>query len=434
MRPARLLFILLIAWSAAGLAAALQPNLAALWQAGGIALFLAAGFDAWQGWRLRMPRIERRVPASLALSTWREISLILDNPAPHALQLDVFDAYPPHCDWQGMPQLLQLPARSQTEIRYRVRPLRRGEIEFSGVHLLLHSPGRLWKFFRYAPLPMPARVYPNFATVTKYTLLATENRLGQLGIRKIQRRGEGLDFLQLREYRPGDALRQIDWNATSRLKKLISKEYQDERDQQIVFLIDCGRRMLSQDGALSHFDHTLNAVLLLSYVALRQGDALALLTFSGEQRWMSPRKGLNTINVVLNTLYDLQPTLLPSDYQQAALNLMQRLRKRALVILISNLRDEENSELLPALQLLRRKHLVLLANLREKVINEALEQPIASFDDALRHAAAQDYLGQRRAAYDALTGHGIMHLDVEPAQLAVSMVNRYLEIKRGGVL
>jgi uncharacterized protein (DUF58 family) len=203
--------------------------------------------------------------------------------------------------------------------------------------------------------------------------------------------------------------------------------------QQIIFLIDCGRRMLAQDDTLSHFDHTLNAILLLSYVALRQGDALGLMTFSGEQRWLAPRKGINTINVVLNTIYDLQPSTHTSDYLNAATQLMLRQKKRALVVLISNLRDEDNDELLLALQILRKKHLVLVASLQERILNEVLEQPVYNFEDALRHAATLDYLNARRQAHEALK-HGIVYLDTVPAQLPVKMVNRYLEIKRSGVL
>ena len=132
----------------------------------------------------------------------------------------------------------------------------------------------LWKKNIIQPLKSEVRNYPNFSSVMKYSLLATDQRLNQMGILKKRRRGEGLNFHQLREYRDGDSLRQIDWNATARTHKLISRDYQEERDQQIIFLVDCGRRMLAHDDQLSHFDHTLNAILLLSHVALRQGDAV----------------------------------------------------------------------------------------------------------------------------------------------------------------
>jgi uncharacterized protein (DUF58 family) len=277
-------------------------------------------------------------------------------------------------------------------------------------------------------------VYPNFSAVAKYALMATDNRLSQMGVRKRRRRGEGLEFHQLREYRPGDSLRQVDWKATSRHRKLISREYQDSRDQQIVFMIDCGRRMTARDDDLSHFDHTLNSVLLLSYVALRQGDAVGLMTFSGERRYIAPCKGAGMVNTVLNSIYDLQPSMQSPDYASAATELHKRLRKRSLVVMVTNLRDEDAGEVLPALNLLGRRHLVLLASLRESVLASVLAQPVNDFDDALRLSATQRYLLARRKVHDAVSKLGAMSLDVEPEKLPISMVNRYLDIKLSGRL
>ncbi len=434
MRPAPFAFFGLILWLLLAIIATLRPHLMILWQFSGLILLIIAIFDIWQVRNFPQIAVQRQASNSLALGVWSQVILRLHNPSKLACQVEVFDDYPIHSDLQALPQTLRIPARSSIETQYRIRPQQRGATQFAGIELLLHSPWRIWKQYRYIKLQTPIRVYPNFASLTKYALYAAEDRLGQLGIRKLQRRGEGLEFHQLREYRTGDTMRQIDWNATSRQKKLISKEYQDERDQQIIFLIDCGRRMLAQDGSLSHFDHTLNALLLLSYVALRQGDALGLMTFSGEKRFLAPRKTVKTINVILNTVYDLQPSPHASDYLNAATELMHRQKKRALIVLISNLRDEESDELLPALQLLRKKHLVLLASLQERILNQVLEQPVEHFEQALRHAATLDYLKSRKQAHELLKNQGIIYLDTEPEQLPVQMLNRYLEIKRSGVL
>lgn len=434
MRPAPLAFVGLWIWLILAFVATLQPDFYVIWQAAGIILLSLTLYDLWQLHNETSIVIQRHVATSLALGVWSEVTLKVHNPNKTGQLIELFDDYPIHSELQGLPQRLRLATTVDSEMVYRICPQQRGMNRFNGVHLLIYSRYGLWKQSRYYPLKTQVKVYPNFAAVTKYALLATQDRLGQLGIRRLQRRGEGLEFHQLREYQSGDVLRQIDWNATSRLKKLISKEYQDERDQRVIFLIDCGRRMLAQDGVLSHFDHTLNAVLLLSYVALRQGDALGLMTFSGEPRWLPPRKGINTLNIVLDNLYDLQPTMQASDYLWAAHQFMVRHPRRALVIVISNLRDEESDELLPALQLLRRKHLVLLASLQERILNEVLAQPVDSFDAALRYTATHHYLNQRRQAHEIYKEHGIIYFDTEPEQLPIMMVNRYLEIKRAGKL
>jgi uncharacterized protein (DUF58 family) len=270
--------------------------------------------------------------------------------------------------------------------------------------------------------------------LTGYALLATDNRLSDVGILQRRRRGEGLEFEQLREYREGDSLRKIDWKASERMRKLISREYQDERDQQVMFVIDCGRRMRAKDGEYSHFDHALDATLLLAYVGLRQGDAVGLMTMSGEDRFVAPRKSRETVNRILNAVYDLQPGLLTPDYYQAAVALSQRLRKRALVVIVSNLRDEDDDTLRPALRLLQQRHLVLFASLRELVLDEAVALPVVDYDSALTHLASVDFRMERDSAFQRLHLSNVVCLDVPPQKLAVALVNQYLEVKRSGRL
>jgi uncharacterized protein (DUF58 family) len=302
----------------------------------------------------------------------------------------------------------------------------------------LHSPLGLWWIKRRSGTSTLVRVYPNFRALAKYTLLATDNRLSQIGVLQVRRRGEGMEFHQLREYRQGDAQRAIDWKATARTQRLIAREYEEEKDQRVLLVIDCGRRMSakddSADDALSHFDHTLNAALLLAHVALRQGDAVGMMTMAGINRYSEPRKSAAAVHAILNSVYDLEPTLEVPDYHLAARDAMIRLRRRSLVIVLTNLRDEDDETLLPALKLLRTRHLVVLASLREAIISRALSARVDSFDRAVTHAAAADYLATRERAFRRIGAAGAVCLDVEPERLAISLVNRYLELKREGRL
>ena len=434
MRPARLLLAVAWGWLLFGIFAAVWTALVQSWaMCGGVLLFIIVLDFALL---LRAPQFSatRRVASSLPVGVWSHAQLRLNNPGQRSWRMQVFDHYPQQSEIEGLPQRINIAANGFAELGYRLRPLERGDQNFGLVQVLVDSPLKLWQRSRQLGASQIVKVYPNFAEVAKYTLFATDNRLSQLGIKKHRRRGEGLSFHQLRDYRAGDALRQIDWKATARLKRLISREYQDERDQQVVFLIDCGRRMLAKDDALSHFDHALNAVLLLSYVALRQGDAVGFFAFAGPQRFLPPRKGALTINTVLNNVYDLQPTTHASDYAQAASELIKRLKKRSLVVLVTNLRDEDAEDLRPAITLLRQRHLVVLASLQEAVLNQITQQPVQNFDQAVCLAATDIYLEQRRQAHQALKNFGVMMLDVEPAQLPVALVNRYLDIKLSGRL
>jgi uncharacterized protein (DUF58 family) len=416
------------------IAASVWPALVSAWL-GAVALaVLFACADAIAALRIRAPAAKRLVPGSLALGVRHEVALRLVNPVDAPLALQVHDRSPAGAETEALPQGVTLPARGWAEVRYVLRPVARGDLAFGHVEARLASRAGLWHVRRMLGEDSITRVYPNFAALTKFALLATDNRLSQLGILQRRRRGEGLDFHQLRDYREGDTPRQVDWKATARMGKLVSREYQDERDQQVVLLIDCGRRMAAQDAALSHFDYVLNAALLLAYVSVRQGDAVGFLTMSGAERWFAPRKSAATVSAIMNRVYDLRPTLHTTDYYGAAVGLMKRLRKRALVVMLSNLRDEDDDTLAPALKLLQSRHLVLFASLREGILSRALAARVTDFERALTHAAAADYLQKRELAFRRLERGGAVCLDVEPEQLPVALVNRYIDIKRSGRL
>jgi uncharacterized protein (DUF58 family) len=350
------------------------------------------------------------------------------------VRLELHDHHPPSFEAQGLPRRLELERAQWTELAYHVRPVARGESEFGAAEMRLHSPLGLWLVKKYSGNPSRVRVYPNFRALAKYTLLATDNRLSQIGVLQVRRRGEGTEFHQLREYRQGDSQRAIDWKATSRTARLIAREYEEEKDQRVLLVVDCGRRMASKDDDLSHFDHALNAALLLAHVALRQGDAVGLMTMAGIDRYVEPRKSVAAVNAILNRVYDIEPTLSVPDYDLAARDVMRRVRRRSLVIVLTNLRDEDDETLLPALKLLRTRHLVVLASLREAIISRALSARVDSFDRAVTHAAAADYLAARERSFRRIGAAGAVCLDVEPERLAISLVNRYLELKRGGRL
>ena len=434
MRPGPRFIPLVALWLTLALGASFATVWESFWVAAGLVLLLAAVVDWLMVKRGAGVMAQRTLPHSLPLGVWSEVHIRLTNRGSIGVTVEVYDHHPASMETEGIPRTVEVPSEGWAEISYRLRPGGRGEQIFDSVDLLLHSGLKLWRKRISEGEGEAVRVYPNFAAVAKYALLATDNKLSQMGIKKRRRRGEGLEFHQLREYRPGDSMRQIDWKATSRIRKLISREYQDQRDQQVFFLIDCGRRMTAKDGELSHFDHSLNSVLLLAYVALRQGDAVGLMTFSGTPRYVAPRKGAGMVNVVLNALYDLQPGMQSPDYSSAATDLRKRVRKRSLVIIVTNLRDEDSGELLPVLSMLRRRHLVLVASLREQIIGSVLKRPVHGFDDALRLASTQRYLRARRKVHDAIVNAGALSLDVEPEQLPVTMVNRYLDIKLSGRL
>jgi uncharacterized protein (DUF58 family) len=432
--PSAHLVRIALLWLVAAVAASIWPQAVLVWLIASAAGIAVVAIDAVLLVLSRAPTAARHLPGSAALNVPIDVRIRLANRSSLRCIYDVYDHHPPECSIEGQPQSLALPARGWAELAYRLRATSRGNLQFGPIELRMTSPLRLWQRRVRAGEPATLRVYPNFAALSGYALLATDHRLSDVGILQRRRRGEGMDFDQLREYREGDSQRKIDWKASQRLGKLISRDYQDERDQQIVFLVDCGRRMRAKDDDCSHFDHALDATLLLAYVGLRQGDSVGLMTMSGEERFLAPRSSRETVSRILNAVYDLQPGMMTADYYQAAVALGRRVRKRALVVVLSNLRDEDDDTLLPALRLLQKRHLVLFASLREKVLDDAVLLPVNDFESALAHAAAVDYRMQRDAAFRRLKLANVVCLDVPPQRLAVALVNQYLEVKRSGRL
>lgn len=433
--PARRLLWLAAAWLAAALVASLWPALEPLWWAGGALLLLAALADGVaHGLLPAHIEVAREAPATLAVGCSVELGLTLTNRG-RATRLDLLDALP--ADWEtALPQRgLRLARGARAVLRYRARPLRRGLHAVAGVALRLASPLGLWQFQRLHPLPAELRVYPDFMSTVRFELLGAAHQLVASGLHLRRRRGEGLEFHQLRPYREGDSPRQIDWKASSRSGRLVSREYQDERDQHVILVLDCGRRMLAEDAGAAHFDQALAALLLLDHVAQAQGDAVGLMTFAtATPRFLPPRRRGRGDNALLNQLFDVDPGTRAPDFQGVATELQTRLTRRSLVVFLSNLRDEDEAELAPALQLLARRHLVLFASLREAALDRALAAPVEDAEGALLAGAAALYDSQRRLAHARLVQAGVRIFDATPAALPMALVNAYLAEKRAGRL
>jgi uncharacterized protein (DUF58 family) len=392
-------------------------------------------------WRSANARLARRMPSAFAIGVKRLVTLEIELGGELDWVAEIYDHADATLATDGMPARLELHAGKTAELAYVVLPTRRGEVAFAPADVRVRSRFGLCELLERLGARETRRVYPDFAQIARYAWLAGDRRLQEIGIKTYQQRGEGTDFKQLAEYRPGDSVRHIDWKATLRLGKPIVREFQDERDQCILLLVDCGRRMRADDreGALgtSHFDQVLNAVMLLSYVALRQGDAVGALTFgtpAGAERSFAPRKGAHALNALMGELYGVQPTPTHSDYVAAAQDLLRRHAKRALVIVITNFRDEDGSELGQALRLLRSRHLVLLASLRERVVRELTRQPLGANDAAIDIASAHLYEQSRRDAFNRLAARDALMVDAEPERLGVELVNHYHAVKRGGLI
>lgn len=432
---------LVLAALIAGLPVASAAWLALLWC---VALFMLGVLDfglTASAWREAGPEMTRTLPAAFAIGVPARVQVEVTAEGERRWRARVHDHADPSLIVDTLPVPLDVRGGAGVELTYRVTPTRRGEIAFAPADIRVRSRLALLELCDRIGVAESRRCYPDFAQVARYAWLAGDRRLAEIGIKTYQQRGEGTDFKQLSEYRIGDPVRHIDWKATARHEKLIVRQFQNERDQCVILMLDCGRRMRADDRetgiGTSHFDQVLNATMLLTYVALKQGDAVGAMTFGtppGEGRWAPPRKGAQTLNTLMGELYAVQPTPSHSDYLGAAEDLLRRHRKRSLVIVITNFRDEDASELGQALKLLRSRHLVLTASLRERIVSALMWQGVHSLQSALEVSGAHLYEQARRDAFNRLSARDALMVDAEPERLGVELVNRYQAVKKAGLI
>jgi uncharacterized protein (DUF58 family) len=406
-----------------------------------LAVLLLDARLSWLSWMRSPLTLTRRLPHAFALGSAAGVQVSLANPGLSTRRGRYFELADPSLAMPAMPLRFAVGPGERATLEFRLTPTARGLKFFEAGQLRLRSIlGLLDWNLRIGPRES-RRVFPDFKRQASLAWLATDRRLAELGIKNVRRRGEGTDFYQLTEYRAGDPVRHIDWKATRKHGRPIARVFQDERDQSVLFMLDCGRRMRADDtqsgiGA-SHFDQSLDALMLLTFVALASGDAVGVMTFgtaAGREKRFAPRKGRQTLNELMAALGDVEPSPLFSDYLEAAADVMRRQRKRGLVVLITNCRDEDSVELLAALRLLRSRHVVVVANLREQVIGALAAQSLSRPESIFEVAAALDYEQRRRDMLRRLTADGAVLIDCEPRSLGVELVKRYTVLKRTGAI
>jgi uncharacterized protein (DUF58 family) len=398
--------------------------------------------------------VRRGVSEVLSLGARNRVELSVGNRTGRTLRLLVKDDPPVEFDTPRRMHRLVLGPWERRTVGYLTTPRRRGDHEFGDLHLRGLSRLRLAWWQRRIEAPRRVRVYPNLLQLREFDALARRGRLEDLGLRSARSRGEGTEFESLREYLPDDSFRNIDWKATARRGAPITRQYQAERNQTLLLLIDAGRMMASpaaetaadadaaiggpaeQAPEMTRVDYAINAALMLAHVAGRMGDTVGLLVFSDRVKsFVPPARGGAQAERMLEELYALEAELVEPDYRAAVSFLRARARKRAMICAFTDLVDPEvSARALSYLSSLRPQHLPLVATIRDLEIEALAEAEPAVPAEAYEKAVARRTLGERDLAFARLRSRGVMVCDASPENLAAGVVNRYLSVKRRGLL
>lgn len=428
--PTQRLVALAAVPAALALAAALVPSVLPAALALDLLLIAVAVGDAIAG-RRALVTSARTLPRVLSVGRDNPIVVEVSSRANRALTVLARDDLPAELATVGAPLTITVPAHGSASASYHVRPARRGAFAVGDRHLRHPTPLGLWLRQLRIPANDNVRVYPDVRALRTYDLLARQHREALMA-RAARLRGGESEFERLRDFRKDDPFRVIDWKATARRQRLTARDYQQERDQSVVCLLDAGRLMTGEADGLSYLDHALNATLMTAHVAARSGDQIGLVAFDRAVRALvPPQGGPRATQRLIQATYDLHAQLVETDYAAAFDVVAQRLRKRALVVLFTHVVDDVAAdELLRLVKGLPRRHLPVCVLLRDPALDALAESGDLDDPDALyvRGAAAEAILWRDRLV-GGLRGAGAHVLHAPPGSLTPALVNRYLEIK-----
>jgi len=402
-----------------------------------LTLIAFAIFDATNSKFPARARIERHFGGRFAVGAETEVRVEIANHLPRDISLVIKDEYPPQMKLSGVREArLDVDAQTSAALVYGLTPPKRGRFEFGLVAVRYLSRWRLvWTQTRVGA-PVTVKVYPNMRRAREAELRALGARSFVAARRKSQWRGEGRDFESMRDYVRGDEMRHISWTATARRGKLVTRQYQMERDQTILIALDAGRLMTARIENETKLDSAVHAALALMSAAARAGDNAGLLVFGRRvQAYLPPKRGAEHLDAALEALYAVEPEMIEPSYSRAFEFVAANSRRRSLVVVLTDLVDEEGSrELLTSLKLLRPRHLPLVVTIADRDLKAVVRETPQDERELFKQSVAEEIIHLRERALRLVEAQGGLALDVTAAVLAPKLLETYLRVKERGLL
>jgi len=381
--------------------------------------------------------ITREFGGRFAVGAETEVRIHIQNGTNRPIKVIVKDEYPPQMALNGLREgRVDVDAQSTATLLYNLIPPKRGRFEFGYTALRFRSRLQLVWCETKVTAPQMVKVYPNMRRAREAELKALGARSVVSSHRKTSWRGEGREFESMRDYVRGDELRHISWTATARRGKLTTRQYQIERDQTILVALDAGRLMTARIEQETKLDSAVHATLALFSAAARAGDNAGLVVFGRKiKSYLPPSRGRDHIDSALEALHAVEPEMIEPSYPRAFEFIAANSKRRALVVLLTDLVDEEGSkELLTSLHLLRPRHLPLVVTIADRDLKGVVGQAPSSVHELFTQSVAEEIIHHREAALRRVESQGGLALDVTAAALAPALLETYLRVKERGLL
>jgi uncharacterized protein (DUF58 family) len=433
--PSGRLWLILCLLALPTIAAGFVPGLGALVVLLDVMVLLIAAADFFLARRTEL-KLRRELPRRLQVGVQSSITLHLINPGARAVRLDLRDDAPEDFDSEPAVLSVTLQPSSRGTLHYTTTPKKRGKFGFGDLHVRVRGPfGFAWHE-RTLPAAVQASVFPDMRGASRLLLSDAALDFVNLGLRQLRRDGRGSEFARLRDYSQGDSVRDVDWKATARKGKPVTRVMESERSQTVLIGVDAGRSMAAQVDGLTKLDHAVNAALFLAFVAVRNGDRVGLVVFAdGIKTYLAPAAGRLQYRKIVDALYTAKPHLTYVDYLALFKELNVRLVKRSLLCVFTDFIDEDQAQtMVEPMRRLAKRHVPLCLSVKDAALTTLLETQPPDAETAYQHAVASELLLEREAMKRKVGRDGVTVVDVEADKLSLAAVNQYLEIKARGTL
>ena len=374
---------------------------------------------------------ERIVTDRFSIGDDNKVVISLNNHYAFPVKTSVIDELPSQFQEREWIRRAKINRGEKYDLLYLLKPMTRGEYVFNNINVFAHGPLQIVKRRFIFESTQTVKVYPSYIQMRRYQLLAVSNRLQEAGVKKIRKIGHSMEFEQIKEYVRGDDYRTINWKATARKDALMVNNYTDERSQQIYCLINKGRVMKMPFNGMTLLDHSINASLVLSNVALVKQDKAGVITFEKNlDTFLLADKKPMQMNLILESLYRQKTDYLESDFEKLFSVIRNSVTNRSLLILFTNFESLESLQReMSALKKIAKYHLLLVVFFENTELKSLIEGNASSLEAIYIKTIAEKFAFEKRLMVKELHKNGIPSILTTPENLTVNTVNKYLELK-----
>lgn len=378
----------------------------------------------------------RMLPEKLSNSDENPIPVSIKNHYSFPINIKIIDELPFQFQKRDFYYTVKIDKHKSHDFEYILIPRERGIYSFGALQVFVSSPLKLVTRRFAFQKEKEVAVYPSFIQMRKYDFLAISNRLTQFGFKKVRRLGHTMEFEQIKNYVKGDDFRTINWKATAKHSELMVNQYQDEKSQPVISLIDTGRVMKMPFKQLTLLDYAINATLAFSNVALKKKDKVGMLSFNKKvSDFVVPSERLSNLNKIMEMLYGIDTNYPDADYGYLYTFLKRKVSHRSLLMLYTNF--EHISALkrqLPYLQAIAKKHLLVVIFFENTELKKVTQAHAEDLQGIYHKTIAEKFDFDKKIMQKELQKHGIQSILTAPENLSIQAINKYLEIKARGLL